>query len=222
MCAIFKSGKAMKSIASTRDIRENTIIRAYKKGYGYAKLRAVVVYDHFIITTAPEDLLPRISDGDSLDAYLWKENVASFEFPLRVIGKVREVPSFLVFAHTDEIRACAERQCLKAEVDIPIRFFLLRIERGEKSFYTEAVVFHEGRIVELGDREMMIRSPEELSLTALIKGHIPVGSGDIEFTGRLVSFSTNGGDFTYVVEFQGMNERDRLALLDQVFAEHKE
>lgn len=222
MCAIFKWERAMRSIASTRDIREHSVIRAYRKGYGYAKLSVVVVNEHFLITTAPEDLFSSVSEGDRLDAYLWKENIASFEFPLRVIGRARDGLSFLIFAHTGEVRAGAERRCLKAAVDIPIRFFLLPVERGGKSFYTETIVFRAGRVAELGDREITIRSPEELSLTSLIKGHIPIADREIEFAGRIVSFSANGGDYSYVVEFQGMSEKDRLLLLDKVFAEYRE
>ncbi len=214
--------RAMKSLTSTKNLKPEFLLRAYKKGYGYARLRIIDVNEYFLAVIAPEDFFQHSAEGDQFDMYLWKEGTASFDFTLTVLGKIKSTEPLLVLSHTDTIHASDMRKCLKAAVNLPVKYYPLTLNRKNKSFYTEDIVFRQGRIVELSDREAVLQAADELPLTCLVNVHIPVGSDDVEVTGRITSYCSEDLVHSYEIEYIGMSDKDRGRILEYVFTVYRE
>jgi hypothetical protein len=209
----------MKRLESTRKIDENAVLRVYKKGFGYSRLNVIEVNEYYIAALAQTEFTENIKPGDDIDVYLWVENVASYDFCLKVLGKI-EIENKIVFLnHTEKIEWNQERRCLAAKVDIPVRFFLFDTGDRGKTFSTEKVKFHQGKIIELGDRSARIKCSESLWDGAFYKGHIEINGSDLELVGKCSL--TDAGDI-YQVTFTGMHDRERNRLLDYVFSEYRE
>jgi len=212
----------MKSFTSTKKLKIKNKLRVYKKGYGYAKLSVIDVNDYFFGALSPEDFYEHVSVDDSLDAYLWREGIASHEFRLVLIGKIISSSPILLFSHTADIQSSRERKCLRAIVDIPFKFYQLGTAKSDKSFYMENVIFLKGRILELGDRDAVLQTDESFSSTRLIRGHMLIDGGDIEITGEIISCTLDRDIYNYTVEYIGMSEADQAKILDYIFAVYRE
>lgn len=212
----------MKSFTSTEHLKIKSMLRVYKKGYGYAKLSVMDVNEYFVAAFSPEDFYNHVSVDDILDAYLWREGIASHEFRLVLIGKIISSYPILIFSHTSDIQSSRERKCLRASVDIPFKFYQLGSAKSDKSFYLENVVFLNGRILELGDRDAVLQTDESFSSTRLIRGHLPVDGGDIEITCEIISCTLNQDIYSYTMEYIGMSEADQARILDYIFSIYKE
>lgn len=218
------------------DLRENMVLRAYLKGYGYARLIVVGVTRHFYITDAPADFFQRIQAKAVLQGYLWTQNSISFEFNMEVAGRITVPPGpssagdpdagtppghFIAFIHTADIASADERKCLRAKVSLPFRFFTIAVARNDKSFYTEEIRYLDGTIIMLSDREAVVETGHEIPLAGLIRGHLAFGGDDIDFTARITS-AESGTMNRYGMEYTGMNDRERNRILEYVFSIYRE
>lgn len=212
----------MKTFTSTRNLKENAVLRVYRKGYGYAKLTVIDCNNHFFAAISPEDFFRRMENHATIDAYLWREYIASYEFRLNIVGSFITDAPILCFAHTDTISCSLERKCLMASVSIPFRFYTFAIHGKHKSFYTEEIVFLNGTIVGISDREAVFISPANLPLTCLIKGHAIIDGRDTEITGKISSYASESERRMYTIEYAGMSEKERNRILDYVFTIYRE
>jgi len=211
----------MKQLNSTKSIPEESILRAYKKGYGYAKLKVISINDYFLGAVAEKDFFENISNGDKIETYLWVENIASYEFTLQTSGRIVPPPYILFFKHTEEISWTEERKCLKAKVDLPVKFFIINTGEKEKSFTSEELVIINGNITGLSDREAFFECSTNLKAGMFIKGHLLINNTDIEFIGKISAISEND-TVHYRISFSGMNDRDTTSILDFVFSTYRE
>src|SRR5271157_2072488 len=109
----------MKKLESTKKIAVGSILRIYKKGFGYTKLTLVDNGDYYFAGLVSDDFFKSADDGDFIEAYHWIEGVASHEFNSQIIGRITIGPRLLFLRHTEEIRHSSERKCLTAIVDMP-------------------------------------------------------------------------------------------------------
>ncbi len=213
----------MKSIPSTEHLKPETMLRVYKRGFGYAKIRLVDVHDLFLAAEAPGDLFAHVQEGDMLEAYLWKEDVASFEFPLQVKGKIQVRLPIVFFAHTAKVTATRERKCLSAKVAMAVKFYPISLNHEDKRFYSEKITMHDGTIVEISDRDAVLKCSLDLPAGRLLNGHMPIGPhANMEFTARVNARRDEGDERVYTIEYLGMHEKQRAEILDYVFTAYRE
>lgn len=210
----------MKKLDTTRKIIVGSVVRVYRKGFGYSKITIIDNNDYFITGLADEEFFEYCKENDTVEAYLWVEDIASYEFTLKLIGKMAPGMRFLCFAHTEKIIRNEQRKCLTAAVDIPIRFFTFDPGDREKGITTEEIVYHTGTVILLSDREATVRSNMDLHGAKFIKGHISIKDEMTEFVGMLDPI--NDLKKVYNVIFTGMNERVRNHILEYIFSIYRE
>ena len=210
----------MKKLESTRKIPVDSILRVYRKGFGYSKLTIIENNDYYLAGRVGDDFFQSVTEGDVVEAYLWVEDVASYEFNCRLIGRIVSGPPILFFSHTEQIASSRERKCLTAQVDIPIRFFYFDPGDMHKSISSEEIVSHTGTVILLTDREATIKSDSEIFVNKFLKGHIRIGEGDIEILGKVEAI--NAEKRIINVLFAGMHEKDRFNILDYIFSHYRE
>ena len=208
----------MKRLSTTERIPEGSALRVYLPGYGYSKLRVLDLTTHYFAAAAEEEFHSHVRDGDTLECYLWIENVASYEFKVVVKGRISQGEKILFLSHSEDIVRSESRKCLTAKVAIPLKFFTFSSKDSEKRFKSEEIVYHHGTITELSDRELLLESSEVLPEASFLCGHIPLKEESLEIVGRIES-AENGNR---KVVFTGMNDRDRTALLDYIFSIYRE
>jgi len=208
----------MKRISSTLNIPPGSVLRIYKKGFGYARVEINESNDRWFGVSAKDDFFSLVKDGDLVDAYYWLEDVASYEFSLTVIGRITVGEKILFFGHTDKISASRERKCLSTGVEIPIRFFIFDPKRLEKRFTSEKVYYHNGTVIELSDRDSVIRTPDPLPDNIFIYGHIVLDGRDIELIGKVEPVAER----QYHVAMTGITEKDRHKILEYVYRVYRE
>ncbi len=211
----------MKKIDSTRKISMGSIIRVYKQGFGYTRLTVIDNNDNFFGLTAENDFFNFITDGDKIQAYLWVEDVASYNFDLEAIGRIDSREKVLFFRHTDHIIRSNDRMCLTADVDLPIKFFVFETRGKGKSFTSEKVDFHYGTIVKLADRSAVIKCTDELSHELFYKGHVLINNEDLELVGKVKPVIENN-EKLYEISYVGMSDKERNRLLDYIFGIYRE
>jgi hypothetical protein len=212
----------MKRIDNTRKIPINSLLRVYKKGFGYSKVTIVDVNEDFFGGLVDDDFYNFIRDGDIVDAYLWVEHAASYDFKLQVIGRISLPPRIVFFRHSDDLAFSRERRCLRARVALPFRFFV--IETGETGgvFTSEKVVHHNGTFIEMSDREAVFTSDISIPENSIVRGHIEINSRDIEIVGPIQIGQAPGGDFHYEITYNGLNGSERNRILDYVIGIYRE
>lgn len=211
----------MKKIQSTKDIPSDSVIRVYKKGFGYSRFRVIDNHEFFLSGFSVDGLYENINELDILDAYLWVENSAAFEFQLTLTGRLVKDPFLLFFEHTDSITFSEERKCLKAKVNIPLKYFIFDPKNKDSGVSTENVVYHNSAVVELSDREAVIITENPLEDNAYIFGHLALNDDTIEVIGRKAADSDPENNRT-LIEFKGMHDKKREKILDYVFSVYRE
>ena len=212
----------MIKINSTRDIKENSVLRIYKRGYGYSKITVFDVNDYFLAALADRDLIENVVEGDICKSYLWVENEASYEFTLEVLGMFGRDVSFIFFKHTDDILWSRSRKCLKADVRIPLNFFPLEVGNTGRNFNSKEITILRGTIVELSDREALLQFNGDMKESTFLKGHFSVDNISVDLIGRIVFSRVQDGERYYQIEFSGMSDRERDRILDYVFSVYRE
>ncbi|TAL36569.1 MAG: hypothetical protein EPN93_07005 [Spirochaetes bacterium] len=213
----------MKTITSTRNLKIESALRVYKRGFGYAKVTVIDVNEYFLAMQVPEDLYEHAADGDTLDGYLWREDIASYEFKLQVKGKILVKAPILLCAHADTVSATKERKCLTAKVSLPVKYYPISVNHAEKSFYTEEIVMHDGTITEISDRDAVLSCSGELPVGHLLNAHLPIGTpSGLEITARVISRNGEGREAECRIEYMGIHEKVRGAILDYVFTVYRE
>lgn len=210
----------MKKLETTRKIIIGSTIRVYKKGFGYSKFEVLENNDYYLAALARDDFFASVGTGDTLEAYLWVENEASYEFKLDIIGKIVSGPPVVFLNHTRTITRSEQRKCLTAQVSIPIKFFTFDPGNPSKGITTEQIVFHTGTIILLGDREATIRSDADIRGGKFIKGTITLDGATIETVGMLDCI--NDDKNIYNIIFTGMHEKVRNRILDHIFTIYRE
>jgi len=210
----------MKKLENTKNIHIGSLIRAYKKGFGYGRLTVIDNGDRYLGALCEGDFFKAVSEGDKIEMYLWVEEVASYEFTMDLIGRIITDPKVLFFSHTDRIERSEERRCLSATVDIPLKFFIFNPVEKEKGVHSEEVVFHNGKLVLLEDRAAALKCVTALKEGSYMKGHVTLGETGIEFVGKIISL--NPDRQIYMVEFTGMHEKDRNTILEFIFSTYRE
>ena len=209
----------MKKLESTRKLAAESTLRLYKKGFGYTKVDMLENNDYYMAALASDDFFRSIHEGDVVEAYLWVEDIASYEFETTVIGKLVSGRAILFFSHTENIIRSNERKCLTVQVEIPLKFFIF--DTGEdKMLSTEEIVFVAGTVILLTDREAVIKSQSELPIGKFLKGHMKIGNDIVELMGTIDPI--NEGNKIYNVLFTGMHDRDRNCLLEYIFNIYRE
>ncbi len=212
----------MKKINSTREIRENTLIRVYKKGFGYSLLTTVENTEFILICRCDREFTDITRKGDRLECYLWLHQVSSFEFTTEVVGTmVNDIP-LVMLAHTDDVKRNEERRCLSAEVDLPVTFFTFAIEDSDKNFYTEETNLVDATLTELSDREGVIICDGDTGQDHLLKGHMMLDDSRIDIIGNIEKVEKEGGKHRIHVSFVGLNDDERNKILNYVFSVYRE
>ena len=210
----------MKKLETTERITIGTTIRAYKKGFGYSTFEVIENNDYYIAAMGQEDFFTSAREGDLLEAYLWVEDVASYEFTLGIIGKIASGPPIIFLSHTRDIVRSQQRKCLTAQVDIPIKFFTFDPGDSGKGITTEQIVFHTGKVILIADREATIRSDSDIRGSRFLKGTITIDGETIELVGMIDSI--NDAKNVYNLLFTGMHEKVRERILDYIFSIYRE
>ena len=210
----------MKKLETTRKILTGSTIRVYRKGFGYSKFEVLENNDYYMAAMARDDFFAAAGAGDILEAYLWVEDVASYEFKLEVIGKIISGPPILFVSHTSAITRSEQRKCLTAQVGIPIKFFTFDPGDSSKGVTTEQIVFHTGTIILLADREATIRSDVDIKGSKFLKGTITLNGDTIELVGMIDCI--NDTKNMYNIIFTGMHEKVRNRILDHIFTIYRE
>ena len=154
-----------------------------------------------------------------MEAYLWVEDIASYEFRAQVIGRISIGPPVLFFAHTNQVVRSTERKCLTATTDIPLTFFTFNPEKDSRAVSSEEVVSQKGKIILLTDREAAIKTESSIQ-GRFIKGRMTVSNEEIEIIGRLEDINPDKN--VYNVLFVGMNDKTRMKILDYVYSVYRE
>ena len=210
----------MKNLASTKKIPVNTILRVYKKGFGYARLEVIENNDRYFAVLCRNELIENVSDGDILESYFWIEEDASYDFNVIVIGKITIGHKILFFNHTDDIKRTIGRKCIGLESDIFVKFFVFSRGDENKALSTEDVVFHNGKLLWLEDREAVIKSEDKIDENGFLKSNIKLGRHEIEVIGSIDLLNPDKN--IYNITFTGMNDRDRNHILDYIFTFYRE
>jgi hypothetical protein len=210
----------MRKLESTKKITIGSTIRVYRKGFGYSILFVIGNNDYYLAGLASDDFASFVTDSDTVEAYFWPEDVSSYEFNLMIIGRISVGPRILFFGHTEDITRNAERKCLTAEVNIPIKFFTFDPGERERGITSEEIVTHAGSIILLSDREATIRSTADISGCRFLKGHIILDNETIELVGMVDVINEKKN--IYNLLFAGMSDRVRNLLLDYIFSIYRE
>lgn len=210
----------MKKLETTRKIIIGSTIRVYKKGFGYSKFDVIENNDYYIAAMASDDFFASVGAGDALEAYLWVEDVASYEFKLEIIGKIVSGPPIIFFNHNRAITRSEQRKCLTAQVGIPIKFFTFDPGNPTRGVTTEQIVFHTGTIILLADREATIKSDDDINGSRFLKGTITLDGETIELVGMIDCL--NDKKNMYNIIFTGMHEKVRNRILDHIFTIYRE
>ncbi|NMB65646.1 MAG: hypothetical protein GYA16_12345 [Spirochaetes bacterium] len=205
----------MKKITRTNDIKTNTPIRVYKKGYGYTLLTLIENNDLFLICKSPEDFFTYIPENETVECYIWPYPDGSYDFTTTVLGKISSPFPIILLKHTDSVVYNPTRQCLRAKVKIPFTFFTFSINTT-KSFSSEDIQWHQGTILELTDREALLNT--EITPEHFVKGHLHLGTKDIDITGKVTGINSTHYDISFV----GLDDTDRIAILDYIFTVYRE
>lgn len=210
----------MKRLDTTTQLPLDSVLRVYKRGYGYSKLTVVATHDLFLAAQSQEDFISSVAVGDTVEAYLWVEDVASFEFDLEVIGTIPEDPRIIFFRNTSDITKERERRCIGAPTQLPIRYFIFTPGEMQKSFSSEKVVFHKGCIIWLEDREAILKTDILIHDEVFVKGHIQIDGQDTEIVGKISEL--NRDKYIYNILFAGVSELNRNRILDYIFRTYRE
>lgn len=210
----------MKKLESTRHIAEGSLVRIYKKGFGYATVSVVVAHDLFIALQASDEFLGAVNVGDTIECYLWVEDVASFDFTLKVIGTVPVKPWIFFCENTTDIVKSKQRHCLGARTDLPIKFFFFKPAEIPRGVHSEKVVSHEGRVIWLEDREAIIKTNCAIPEDYYLKGHVVIVGKDTEIMGKVNSL--NEAKHIYNIVFSGELPEDRNRILEYIFTTYRE
>ncbi|MFW5769968.1 MAG: hypothetical protein ACOCX9_00900 [Spirochaetota bacterium] len=212
----------MKKIDSTREIKENTLIRVYKKGFGYSLLTTVENTEFILICRCDRIFTDVLQKGDTIECYLWLHQVSSYEFTTSVVGTmVNDIP-LVMLAHTDNVIRNTGRRCLKAEVDIPLTFFTFSVEDSEKNFYTEETTLVNGTIRELSDREAVITCNFDPGRDYMLKGHIILEESRIDIICKIEAIHKENDTNRLNVSFVGLNDDERNRIMNYVFSTYRE
>ena len=213
-------GIALKKVETTENLKKDMMLRVYKKGYGYAKMQVYTIDSLFLATQVQADFFDDIFIGDKLNCYVWVDNVASYKFDLVVSAKMESEKHLLFFRHCHRLDETKGKECLVADVSIPISFYFLNRGNLQQRVSSEVVIEHNAKIIKLSDREAILMTDEDVVENELVKGHFEYKGERMELTGRINSTGVKNDE--YRVEFVGMSDKDRCTLLDYVFGEFKE
>ncbi len=216
----------MKKLNSSHKIQKGTVLRIYKKGFGYSRLQVFESNDLYLSTFAfDSDFLANIKHGDQIDIYIWIENVASYEFKTNIAGFIPagiiSDHGFIFIKHSNTINITKNRKCLKAAVNVPLKFFIFDTDHIEKNFETEEIIFHEGTIIELCDREAVVKCNEVIKEGSFLYGHLSIDAQNLEIIGRIENIAGNT-DNTLIIKYPGLSEKDRGKILDYIFEVYRE
>jgi hypothetical protein len=211
----------MKRIKSTRDLKVNDVLRVYKKGFGYSKLTVIDVHPEFISARAERDFVENVRQGDILESYFWSNRMSSYDFQLQVLGLFSIDLQIVFFKHTGKISWSRERKCLEAKVNIPFSFFIFDVDDIDSVFSSTDVKIKKGKIVRLGDREALFQYRGSLKNGAFIKGHLNVHDEKMDVIGK-IDYAEGFDNFTHLLNYTGMADRDREKILDYVFTIYRE
>lgn len=209
----------MKKIKSTKELRENQIIRVYFKGYGYATLSVVDVNNDFFSARGNREFISRLQKGNRMEAYLWSEKFSAYEFELEVLGTINDDLCIVFFKHSNEMHFSKERKCLIARVNLSFQFFVFDVAKDEKIVSFNAVEKLSGEIIQLSDREALLFCECDLPLGKYVKGHLNLIRDDIDIIARVTQSSEKNH---YHLRFMGLHEREREKILQFVFDVYRE
>lgn len=210
----------MKTMRTTKKLQADTILRIYKKGFGYARLTVAYVTDDFLAALCEEEILGNIQAGDTIEAYVWLENDASYEFILQVTGSISIGKKMLIFSHADEIRRSDERKCLGLRCEISFNYYPFNRGQEEKTFSSQDVRFRQGTILYLEDREAIVDVPDQLPADGFIRAHVRLGDHEVEIVGYVEPLQNEAHQYT--LTYTGMHEKERNKILDYIFRFYRE
>jgi hypothetical protein len=212
----------MNKIQSTNDIKPKSLLRIYKKGFGYSKIEVIDINDYYLAALSDIELTASTDAGDKFNAYLWTNNETSYEFDLDVIGKIENNFTIIFFSHTNKISWSKKRKCLKLKTRIPSRFFPIDVHDFHKNFSSHGIKLLKGTVIELSDREALLQYSGKLNEGIFIKGHLLTSNGDIDYLGRIDRQMIRGGKQTYRLDLSEMHADDRNRILDFIISVYRE
>ncbi len=209
----------MKKLKNTNQIPDGATLRIYFPGFGYSKLTVIDITEQFIGALAEDDFFEAISDGDQIECYFWVEHDASYEFTAKVIGRISRGRHILFLDHSKKIQRREERSCLSAAVSLPFRYFLFHSGFNGKSYHSEDLVYQDGTIVTLSDREMSFTATDKITDKSFVYGHLDIPGHRIELVGKIILIDNE--NYAHAL-LSGIQEKDRTHLLDYIFTVYRE
>jgi hypothetical protein len=207
----------MKKIDSTRKIPLGTVVRLYKKGFGYCRAEILENSNYFIALKVASDFINAVTDRDILEAYIGFDDEHIFEFKSEVIGKIFREPWILFISHSEEITIFNERKCLTAKTSLPVNFFIIDTH-VKKNFHSDNIEMLEGTVLELCDRDALLSTEADITPGVFIKGHLKGGKG-IEILGKVVSALGNN---LFNISFESAGDKERILILEYVMNIYRE
>jgi hypothetical protein len=207
----------MKRIDSTRKILKGTVIRLYKKGFGYCRTQILENCEDFIAMKVSSDFINAVNDADPVEAYIMVDEDHIFEFKSEIIGKILQDPRIIFIKHTDKIVVLNEMKCLKAKTHLPVKFFIIDTHTRKKN-HSENITILDGIVLELSDREALLSTRSEITSGVFIMGHL-VDVPGIEILGKVISLA---GENLFNISFDSAGEKERNIILDYVMNIYRE
>lgn len=157
-------GMIFKILKTSHDISTNQGIRIEHPEGGYFLTHVIENTEHFLVLMVPKKRGFQFNQGDEIKVYFWRENDRGYEFESSVIGIVNDPVGLLLIKHTSGMTEYLTPVCIQKNVQLDMNFFLIPILSHEKMFKTMEIERVDGRIYELGDREISFKIfPEKIS-----------------------------------------------------------
>jgi len=214
----------MKKLITTKKISTGSVLRVYKKGFGYSILNVIDSNNYYLATVSDKDFFDNVHIGDTLEFYLWVENIASYEFSTKLLGKIDDEQKILFFKHTENLTRNTFRKCLRATVDLPLKFFPLNKGDEEKNISTENIEYFYGKILEMDDHEFIIFSDnfilKEKDNSKIIKIYFSLNEIKLSLVGKISLLDKKNQKYSFSII--NLSEKNQNKILDYIFSIYRE
>jgi hypothetical protein len=204
----------MKKIIHTSMIPTGAIIRIQGPDKGYGVVEIVHNLSECLVAGMEEGFALNLIPNEHISMYYWiDEKKGGCVWKCRFLGSIETKPGLVTFSHEDIREWSENRQCILADVHIPLRFFALPVEGEHRIIESDSPVFMQGTVVRLSDREAVINC-EPPPGHILVRGHLLLSGNEVAISGKIVPIEKE----RYSIEFMGLPEKDRRIIRNYVYS----